>query len=123
MIRVYSKLTAPPHLLVSIFLKVINIVTGVWNLLLNNISHTCRERNASQAGASESSAPASSSGVSSDLSDLSDFCLQPTNDMDEEEQRALQEDQDAVSLPVRFTVNRCMLCSLPFIREFCYACL
>ncbi|XP_063864098.1 uncharacterized protein LOC135102661 isoform X1 [Scylla paramamosain] len=55
-----------------------------------------RERSASQAGAtSEGSAPASSSGVSSDLSDLSDFCLQPTNDMDEEEQRALQEDQDA----------------------------
>ncbi|XP_064092466.1 coiled-coil domain-containing protein 50-like isoform X1 [Macrobrachium nipponense] len=33
--------------------------------------------------------------VSSDLSDLSDFCLQPTDDMDEEEQRSWQEDQDA----------------------------
>lgn len=54
-----------------------------------------RERNASRNGASEGSAPASSSGVSSDLSDLSDFCLQPTEDMDEEEQRALQEEQDA----------------------------
>ncbi|KAK7083609.1 hypothetical protein SK128_023712, partial [Halocaridina rubra] len=33
--------------------------------------------------------------VSADLSDLSDFCLQPTRDMDEEEQRTLQEEQDA----------------------------
>ncbi|XP_066970239.1 coiled-coil domain-containing protein 50 isoform X5 [Macrobrachium rosenbergii] len=33
--------------------------------------------------------------VSSDLSDLSDFCLQPTDDMDEEEQRSWQEEQDA----------------------------
>ncbi|XP_068211201.1 coiled-coil domain-containing protein 50 isoform X3 [Palaemon carinicauda] len=33
--------------------------------------------------------------VSSDLSDLSDFCLQPADDMDEEEQRSWQEDQDA----------------------------
>ncbi|KAG0701731.1 Coiled-coil domain-containing protein 50 [Chionoecetes opilio] len=58
---------------------------------------TSREHSASQGATSEGSAPAtaSSSGVSSDLSDLSDFCLQPTNDMDEEEQRVLQEDQDA----------------------------
>ena len=35
--------------------------------------------------------------VTSDLSDLSDLCLQPTDDMDEEEQRSLQEEQDAVS--------------------------
>lgn len=58
---------------------------------------SCRER-ARRNGASEDSAPASSSGVSSDLSDLSDFCLQPTDDMDEDEQRVLQEEQDAVSL-------------------------
>ncbi|KAF2354879.1 Coiled-coil domain-containing protein 50 N-terminal [Trinorchestia longiramus] len=33
-----------------------------------------------------------------DLNDLSDFCLQPSHDMDEEEARRFQEEQDAVSL-------------------------
>lgn len=78
----------------------------LYPLYHTSISLPCRERNASRNGASEGSAPASSSGVSSDLSDLSDFCLQPTEDMDEEEQRALQEEQDAVSLTLL-----CSFCS------------
>ncbi|XP_042233456.1 coiled-coil domain-containing protein 50-like isoform X2 [Homarus americanus] len=54
-----------------------------------------REHDLNGTVSSDRSAQSNASAVSSDLSDLSDFCLQPTDDMDEEEQRVLQEGQDA----------------------------
>lgn len=72
----------------------LGINTGSDNVALLSRKKS-RERDLNGTVSSDQSAQSTASALASDLSDMSDFCLQPTEDMDEEEQRALQEEQDA----------------------------